>query len=269
VSARVPMVWIATAMAACCASQAASGAESVAPLEDNSFLLEEAYNQEARVVQHIFNWTRINPRGDYVLNFSQEWPLSGQRHQLAYSIPFESVSGSGHRGTGFGDVAIQYRYQWLGMDDTKLAAAPEVTLLLPTGDANEDLGAGATGGEVGLPLSLKLSDRFVAHTNVSFTYTGHSDQSPASYEYDLGQSLVWLAAARFNPMVEVVWSRSEPAGDAAGEREEGLLVSPGFRWAHDFPSGLQVCPGVAFPIGVGASSGDSGVLLYLSFEHGF
>ena len=33
------------------------------------------------------------------------------------------------------------------------------------------------------------------------------------------------------------------------------------------PNGLQIVPGVAFPIGAGPSSGDHGVILYLSFEH--
>jgi len=272
VSTRMEKALIAAALAACAAARAARAAEEsngLPPLEDNSFLLEEAYNQDPRAVQHIFNWTRLDPSGDYVLTFSQEWPLAGQRHQIAYSIPFESISTTGHRGTGWGDLEIQYRYQWLGMGDSKLAMAPEVTLLFPTGDANEDLGAGAVGTEIGLPASIKLSDRFAAHTNVSLTYTGHSDQAPASIEYDLGQSLVWLAASRFNPLIEVVWTRSEPAGDAAGEREETFIVSPGFRWGYDFPSGLQIVPGVAFPTGVGASHGQSGVLLYLSFEHGF
>ena len=244
-------------------------AAEVAPLEDNSFLVEEAYNQESRVVQHIGNWVRTEPAGDYVFTFSQEWPIGGQRHQIAYSIPFESLNVGGQRGVGFGDFEIQYRYQWLGMGDSRVAAAPSFTLLLPTGDQSQDLGTGAVGGEVGLPLSTTLSSRFVTHTNLSVTYTGEASGQPGKVEYDLGQSLVWLAAPRFNPMVEVVWSRSEPAGSGTGESEEILVVNPGFRWAHDFPSGLQICPGISFPIGMGATRGNSGVLLYLSFEHGF
>ena len=39
------------------------------------------------------------------------------------------------------------------------------------------------------------------------------------------------------------------------------------RWAHNLKSGLQIVPGIAVPIGIGPSSGDTGVLLYLSFEH--
>jgi len=38
------------------------------------------------------------------------------------------------------------------------------------------------------------------------------------------------------------------------------------RWAYDFPSGLPVVPGVAFPFGVGPSRGQKNVFLYLSFE---
>jgi hypothetical protein len=41
------------------------------------------------------------------------------------------------------------------------------------------------------------------------------------------------------------------------------------RWAYDFRSGLQIVPGVAFPIGVGPNSGERGIFLYLSFEHPF
>jgi hypothetical protein len=44
-------------------------------------------------------------------------------------------------------------------------------------------------------------------------------------------------------------------------------VSPGIRWAWNFPTGLQVVPGIAVPIGVGPSRGDRALFLYLSFEH--
>jgi hypothetical protein len=41
------------------------------------------------------------------------------------------------------------------------------------------------------------------------------------------------------------------------------------RFAIDFPSGLQIVPGLSFPIGMGPSQGDYGLFLYLSFEHPF
>src|ERR1051325_5092878 len=58
-------------------------------IEDNSFLIEEAYNQEPGVVQHIFNATYVNDpknRG-WTFSFTQEWPVFGQEHQLSYTIP--------------------------------------------------------------------------------------------------------------------------------------------------------------------------------------
>ena len=38
-------------------------------------------------------------------------------------------------------------------------------------------------------------------------------------------------------------------------------------WSYDFVSGLQIVPGVAFPVGFRANDGQRGVFLYLSFEH--
>jgi hypothetical protein len=46
-----------------------------------------------------------------------------------------------------------------------------------------------------------------------------------------------------------------------------LFISPGFRYAINFKSGLQIVPGLAIPIGFGSSKGASGLFAYLSFEH--
>ncbi|HET7042873.1 MAG TPA: hypothetical protein VFI13_12685, partial [Gemmatimonadales bacterium] len=43
-----------------------------APLQDNSFLIEEAYNQEHRVLQHIS--TAELHHGSALYSFTQEWP---------------------------------------------------------------------------------------------------------------------------------------------------------------------------------------------------
>src|SRR6185312_16420034 len=54
-----------------------------AQIQDNSFLIEEAYNQESGVVQHISTFERADG-GDWAYSFTQEWPLGGIRHQLSY-----------------------------------------------------------------------------------------------------------------------------------------------------------------------------------------
>lgn len=63
-------------------------------IQDNSFLVEEAYNQEAGVVQHILNISpdvgRNNNPGEreWALNFTQEWPVFSQTHQFSYTVPY-------------------------------------------------------------------------------------------------------------------------------------------------------------------------------------
>jgi hypothetical protein len=49
--------------------------------------------------------------------------------------------------------------------------------------------------------------------------------------------------------------------------EKSFFINPGMRFAVNCKSGLQIVPGICFPIGVGPSKGEYGVLLYLSFEH--
>jgi hypothetical protein len=207
------------------------------PISDNSFFIEEAYNQEPGVVQHIGTFAGMRG-GDWMATFTQEWPAFSQQHQLSYTVPFAD--------SGLGDVALNYRYQILGVGGGPVAFAPRLSVLLPTGDGSE------TAWQFNLPLSVELNDRFVAHSNAGATFTG------SERTVSLGQSLVWLAAPRVNVLVEAVW-----------DDEENFLVSPGIRWAYNLDSGLQIVPGVAVPIGVGPSAGERGVFLYLSFEHAY
>jgi hypothetical protein len=79
---------------------------------------------------------------------------------------------------------------------------------------------------------------------------------------------VWLAKPRFNVLLETAFNRSQQVtGPKSVEWESNLLLSPGIRWAYSFKNGLQIVPGIAVPVGVGPSSGEKGVFLYLSFEH--
>ena len=227
-----------------------------APISDNSFLLEEAYNQEAGVVQHVA--TGMAADGIVELGFTQEWPLFSQRHQISYTLPLLRLDDQ----TRWGDVEIQYRYQLLS---GRVAVAPSVTAILPTG--HDAFGAGNAGMAVGLPVSVALSPAFAAHTNAGVTLlpnVGDQDAVEGEVEISLGQSVVWLAHPRLNLLVEALWSRSE-AGDVVSE---SLLVSPGVRAAFNLGS-TQVVPGLAVPIGVGASSRARYVFLYLSVEHPF
>ena len=57
---------------------AAQDAPGEAPISDNSFLIEEAYNQEPGVVQHISNFSRADLAARLgPIPFTQEWPFPG------------------------------------------------------------------------------------------------------------------------------------------------------------------------------------------------
>jgi hypothetical protein len=243
-------------------------------IQDNSFLLEEAYNQEAGVVQHIFNFTHLFESDEWVATFTQEWPVKSQRHQFSYTLVGTSISGFANSSPGFGDIAINYRLQAVGSGETRLAIAPRVSLLLPTGNELFGRGYGGTGIQFNLPVSYELLPKLVAHWNAGTTLVPNAKnefgQKASVTGYNAAQGLIWLARPNFNVMLETVWNNSENviAADRT-ERFNDILISPGVRWAHNFKSGLQVVPGIAVPIGVGPTSGEKGILFYLSLEHPF
>jgi hypothetical protein len=243
-------------------------------IEDNSFLVEEAYNQEQGVVQHISTFLRSTSGADWMYTFTQEWPLGGRTHQFSYTVPVGHIDDAPARATGLGDIALNYRYQIGGGENVGFALAPRVTVLLPTGASRRALGSGGTGFQVNLPWSVELPAHLVAHSNVGVTYTPRArdvtGNSAATHSYALGQSVIWLAHPKLNLMLEGIWTNSqEVTGPRQTERNSEFLLSPGLRGAIDFPSGLQIVPGLAFPFGIGSSRGERAVFAYLSFEHPF
>src|SRR5687768_6047940 len=86
-------------------------------IQDNSFFIEEAYNQEPGVVQHILtaNFSTDRQSGSYdrswTLALTQEWPLFSQDHQLSYTIPYSFLEAGGSHQHGFEDIFLNYRYQ--------------------------------------------------------------------------------------------------------------------------------------------------------------
>jgi hypothetical protein len=239
-------------------------------IQDNSFLIEEAYNQESGVVQHISTFARSSG-GDWEYSFTQEWPLGGIRHQLSYTIPVENLEGFG---TGLGDVALNYRYQLVGNPEARTVAAPRLSILVPTGNEEEGRGAGGVGFQVNLPVTLVLSDEIVTHWNGGATLTPSAHnalgETATTHSFNLGASLVWLVRPAFNFLLETVW---EDAGmvvaDGSVVGETGWVLSPGVRWAFDLPGNLQIVPGVAYTIGLGEGPDEDALFLYLSFEHPF
>ncbi|HXE90217.1 MAG TPA: hypothetical protein VNK82_04560 [Terriglobales bacterium] len=249
--------------------------EEPAPIADNSFLIEEAYNQEWGVVQHIQSFQRFWNSRDWTYTFTQEWPVNAApRHQLSYTLAAGHAGALAGSGWGVGDLALNYRYQVTGDSVARIAFAPRVSLLLPTGDHAQGRGAGGVGVQTNLPLSFRATRRLVTHWNAGATFIPNAKNEAGAKAfvagYNLGQSFVWLAHPRVNVMWEAYWSSMDGVvGPGMTQRENTLLLSPGIRWAHNFSNGLQIVPGIAVPFGVGPSGGEKGLILYLSLEHPF
>ena len=100
-----------------------SAAEPLAKgIQDNSFFVEEAYNQEPGVVQHILN-VPVFFTGDgkeSTPSFTQEWPVFSQTHQFSYTLPHTFAEEE----TGLEDIRLNYRLQALMESERDPAFAP-------------------------------------------------------------------------------------------------------------------------------------------------
>ena len=263
-------------------------------IRDNSFLIEEAYNQEPGVVQHV--WTArfgadhrdgANSR-TWDLDFSQEWPIFTQRHQFAYAIPYAFVDEDAENASGIGDVELNYRYQLFMEEEGLPAVSPSLSLILPTGDEDRGFGTGRVGYSFNLPVSKTISSRMYMNLNAGVTLTpgvqARLSTNRRSREFDLldfnvGASVFYALTEKFHVVLEATWESIErieefdPRGSRRPrrrrERGDEVTLAPGFRWAWDLPGDLQIVPGVAFPIGLTEQTVDYGVFLYFSVEHPF
>jgi hypothetical protein len=218
-------------------------------ITDNSFLVEEAFNQEAGIVQNIFGFQRLTIR-DWQFTFTQEWPAPGTRHQLSYTIPVQALGGT----SGLGDVLINYRLQALEEGDGRPAFAPRVSAILPTG--SRAAGAGTHGVQVSLPFS-KRRDDFYFHWNggVTWQWTGDGDllTSPVA-----AGSIIYRARQMLNLMLETVI--------ASSQHVVATTISPGVRGGWNVSDDKQIVIGAAVPITHSAGETSHGLFLYFSYE---
>jgi hypothetical protein len=242
--------------------------DQMKPLEDNSFLLEEAFNQEARVIQHIVSATfNLAANRDLSFNFTQEWPLGSQLHQFSVGVPSTLLNDGG--ATGLNDVLLNYRYQLLAEED-KEYLAPRLSIILPTGVERLE-GEKGLGFQFAIPYSRYLSEAGILHLNAGVSLASRkSDPSvfgPKLVSAMLGGSGIWLTTPRFNVLCEIIFaSDSEEDNSGAVMKTRRTIVSPGFRYGIDVGA-LQIVPGLAFPISVRTNETRMSILLYLSFEH--
>ena len=266
-----PRVLATLLLALASPAAAAVPAEWPAAIEDNSFLIEEAYNQEAGVVQYIVDAWYLRPANAWALAFTNEWPVPGQTHQLSYTIPYAAATDEG---SGAGDLFLNYRYQLTTQETAAVAVAPRVSAILPTGNWERGFGQGAYGVQVSLPVSRRFSRSWSGHFNLGGSWRDDArtvlDDGTVVRD-DLfglfgGASAIWLASSTFNGMLELFAYRDDERVDAATkERRIRAVLSPGLRYAINTPKG-QLVLGAAVPFGLNDASPDPGAFLYLSWE---
>ena len=243
-------------------------------IEDNSFIIEEAYNQEPGVVQHINTLVVTGAaRRDLFYTFTQEWPFRSQRHQLSYTVPLTRLDA---RPVGVGDVLLNYRLQ-LGGGDRPWAVAPRLTAVLPTGSVSKGLGDGSPGLQVNIPVSYRLSSDLVTHLNAGGTIlpwargpavAGSRPKRTLSSGF-LGGSLIGPTRLPVQVLLEsLVLFESAIAPGGSVDRGTSWVMSPGLRAALNLGS-LQIVPGFAVPFTRRGGETMHDYFLYLSLEHPF
>ncbi|MEI8046677.1 MAG: transporter [Bacteroidota bacterium] len=240
-------------------------------IEDNSMFIEEAYNQEDRVVQHISNLVFLPVDEDNLYySFTQEWPAFGLKHQLSYTLQYYSFGKAGV--SGFGDIYLNYRYQ-LSYKENFVACSPRLSLVIPTGNHAKRLGDGSWGLQFNLPVSKRWTNHFINHFNVGTTYYFKVEQKEIGFSHSLvsyfaGISSIWLISPKFNLMLECMsYLVANPAAGNKVDYVNESIIAPAFRYAIDIKN-LQIVPGISFPVSLSKETGtDFGIFFYLSFEH--
>lgn len=265
---------------------AQEGEEEEVKIQDNSFLVEEAYNQDQGVVQHIFNWVPSWERdkgraNNFDFVFTQEWPIFSQQHQFSYTLPIRSIfdesSAPAQKVQGLGDVMLNYRYQLLKGEWGGWWAAPRFSLIFPTGEENAGLGRGQVGYQVNLPFSREF-ERSAVHFNAGATHTPGVTAgidpllSPVLGRdlrgYNLGASYIYFLRPNFHLMLENValWDEALNA-DASRDHTFQYILSPGCRWAVYTHEDTQWVVGASLPVGLTRDAPDLAAFFYMSFEH--
>jgi hypothetical protein len=244
---KILAAWLALLLQVTVVNASAQTASTKWGISDNSFLIEESFNQEEGVFQNIFVWIR-SPRGTWQAGFTQEWPAPNIRHQFSYTIPFSGSATS----TGLNDILLNYRYQLVTETASHPAVSPRLSVILPTGRQQDGLGDGVVGLQFNIPASKQFGD-FYLHVNAGATWLHGIEWRPL-----VGSSVIWQIAPAWNLMFEAL---TEPG--------QSLTWSPGVRRSWNVGQG-QLVVGAAIPVTHDTDSPTSAAFLtYLSYETRF
>jgi DtxR family Mn-dependent transcriptional regulator len=245
-------------------AQAASTSSEPFAISDNSFLVEEAFNQEAGVFQNIFGMLRTDRT--WWPAFTQEWPLGTQKHQFSYTLSWYSGQGD----SGFGNTLINYRYQATVEGPGRPAFSPRLSLVLPTGELERAEGFHKPGLEINLPFSKQMGDIYW-HWNAGLTWLPSVDAlSPGGDSASLERpfiagSAIFRLKPMFHLMLESVVQSVEARTVDGTSRAGSFTLSPGARGGWNIGD-HQLVVGIAVPITWGEGLTDKAAFFYTSYE---
>ena len=267
--------WITSSLAA---QEMAGGKPSwTEVLQDNSFLVNEAYNQDPDVVQHVLTGWHFPSDSLWVCTFDDQWPIGSARHQMDVLVPYGTQGASDPH--GFGDLQLGYQYQAkLQGEGSAFSFAPGVRLSLPTGSWTRGLGLGGPGIVLGLPISRRLSQHVEVHFNLggswfpsAKTLGPHGETLKGSLAtLSEGASLVVHVTPLLNLSLEAIGGQAQALGEG-GRKMWGstAILSPGAAYGINFKGGAQLVLGLAVPFGLNRQSANRSLFLYVSLEHRF
>ena len=249
-------------------AQTAAPADEPFKIADNSFFVEEAFNQEAGIFQNILGITRLG--GSWAASFTQEWPVVSQAHQFSYTLPFVNDGGQ----NGLGDMLLNYRYQAVMEGPGRPAFSPRLSLVLPSGNSNKGLGNGSPGLQVNLPFS-KQTGHWYWHWNGGFTWLPRaeatfrrgdlaSDRDDTLTSPFVAASAIYRLRPMFHLMLESVVSSDQVLEEEGTSRDATFTLSPGFRGGWNVGD-KQVIVGFALPTSW-SDTASTGAFVYLSYE---
>ncbi len=237
-------------------------------ITDNSFLVEEAFNQEAGVFQNIFGPTRANGRWGASVHPGVAGCLTGT------PVLVHAHLLDGDTAIGLGDTLLNYRYQAVMEGPGRPAFSPRASLVVPTGSVEGGRGAGSYGLQVNLPFSKQRGDIYW-HWNAGFTWLPRVDAPDEAGVRSLHANLwsPFLAGSaiyRLRPMLHLMLEnllRFEHSfdGDHSVARSAFTRCRQDFAAAGTWETRSSI-PGAALPITWGGGNTDVGLFLYLSYE---
>lgn len=240
-----------------------------AAIEDNSFLLEEAFNQEWGVYQFIQKYQTSERAGGYEYSFENEIPITDKTHQFSYELSFGRPENIGHGAVS--DVTLNYRYQPFNKDGVLLSE--RFGLILPTGKVEKDAGNGVYGFEFMQAASIFINDQFITHFNFGFDVlpnakTKDIDKRNTLAGFTGGSSIIYMHNDWVNFMFEALLQSGQTTElDGSVSNETSMTLNPGVRFAIDLDwKETQIVPGIAFPTEILNRPQEHGVLFYLSIE---